>query len=161
MLTRLEVDGFKNLVNFSINLGPFNCIAGQNGVGKSNLFDAIRFLSLLTEHTLTEAALLVRSGSSDSSDIRDLFRRDIRGYTDELRIAVEMIVDPEVNDDFGRPAEATSTYLRYEIKIGYEHSTLRGTLGRLVLLSETLDYITEGEAVTKLHFPLRGRLITR
>ena len=46
MLTRLEADGFKNLLGFQVDLGPFNCIASQNGVGKSNIFDAIRFLSL-------------------------------------------------------------------------------------------------------------------
>jgi len=55
MLTRLEIDGFKNLLGFSVDLGPFTCIAGPNGVGKSNLFDAIRFLSLLADHSLTEA----------------------------------------------------------------------------------------------------------
>ena len=41
MLTRLEVHGFKNLLDFELDLGPFNCIAGPNGVGKSNVFDAI------------------------------------------------------------------------------------------------------------------------
>lgn len=35
MLTRLEVDGFKNLLNFEMDLGPFNCIAGTNGVGNT------------------------------------------------------------------------------------------------------------------------------
>ena len=41
MLTRLEVDGFKNLVGFALDFGPYTCIAGPNGAGKSNLFDAI------------------------------------------------------------------------------------------------------------------------
>jgi predicted ATPase len=153
MLTRLEVDGFKNLIDFSVDFGPFNCIAGPNGVGKSNLFDAIRFLSLLTEHTLIEAALLIRGSGVDSSDIRDLFWSASSGYSNRFRIAAEMIVDPQVNDDFGRPAEATSTFLRYEIEIGFEPAAHRGNLGRLILLSETLDYITEGEAASKLKFP--------
>ena len=43
MLTRLKVSGFKNLVDVDIRFGPFTCIAGANGVGKSNLFDAINF----------------------------------------------------------------------------------------------------------------------
>ena len=60
MLTRLEVNGFKNLVDFSVDFGPFTCITGPAGVGKSNLFDAIRFLSLLTEHTINDAALNIR-----------------------------------------------------------------------------------------------------
>ncbi len=153
MLTRLEVDGFKNLVGLHVDFGPFTCIAGPNAVGKSNVFDAIRFLSLLTDHTLMEAALLVRGSDIESSDIRDLFRLDASKHTDRFRIAAEMVVNPHIKDDFGRSAEASSSYLRYEIEIGYEPANHRGTLGRLVLLSETLNYITEGEAVGKLKFP--------
>jgi predicted ATPase len=153
VLTRLEVDGFKNLVNFSMDFGPFTCIAGPNGVGKSNVFDAIRFLSLLADHTITEAALLVRGSGIDSGDIRHLFRMSGSSREERFRIAAEMLIERSVSDDFGRPAEANSTYLRYEIVIGYEPATHRGTLGRLVLRSETLDYRTEGEAATRLRFP--------
>lgn len=154
MLTRLEVDGFKNLLGFTVDFGPFTCIAGPNGVGKSNVFDAIRFLSLLSDHTIMEAAMLVRGGDIETSDIRDLFWTQGETRLDRFRMAAEMILEPNVVDDFGRPAEATSTYLRYEVEIGYEPATHRGTLGRLVLLSESLDYITEGEAANRLGFPL-------
>lgn len=47
MLTRLEVDGFKNLLGLKLDLGAFTCIAGTNGTGKSDVFDAVQFLSLL------------------------------------------------------------------------------------------------------------------
>ena len=47
MLTRLKVSGFKNLVDVDVSLSPFTCVVGPNGVGKSNLFDAISFLSAL------------------------------------------------------------------------------------------------------------------
>ena len=43
MLTRLKVNGFKNLVDVDVYFGPFTCVAGANAVGKSNLFDAIHF----------------------------------------------------------------------------------------------------------------------
>ena len=56
MLTRLKVTGFKNLIDVDVRFGPFTCIAGANGVGKSNLFDAIGFLSALAELPLMEAA---------------------------------------------------------------------------------------------------------
>lgn len=157
MITRLEVDGFKNLIGFAIDFAPYTCIAGPNGVGKSNVFDAIRLLSLLADHTLTEAALLVRGSGIESGEVGDLFWSDGVNRRDEFSIAAEMIVDPNVRDDFGRPAEATSTYLRYEIRIGYEARMSRGSLSRLVLLSESLDYITEGESAGKLKFPLSPR----
>ena len=60
MLTRLKVNGFKNLVNVDVRFGPFTCIAGANGVGKSNLFDAIMFLSALAEKPFLDAAKSVR-----------------------------------------------------------------------------------------------------
>ena len=49
MLTRLRARGFKNLVDVELRFGPLTCVAGPNGVGKSNVFDAIRFLSLLAD----------------------------------------------------------------------------------------------------------------
>lgn len=157
MITRLEVDGFKNLIGFSVDFAPYTCIAGPNGVGKSNVFDAIRFLALLADHTLTEAALLVRGSGVEAGEVTDLFWSDGLTRRHEFTIAAEMIIDPSVLDDFGRPAEATSTYLRYELRIGYEGPSARGSLSRLVLLSESLDYIKEGAAAGKLRFPLSPR----
>jgi len=46
MIIRIKVKGFKNLVDVDVRFGPFTCVAGVNGVGKSNLFDAIRFLGV-------------------------------------------------------------------------------------------------------------------
>lgn len=153
MITRLEVDGFKNLVGFSLDLGPFTCIAGPNSVGKSNIFDAIQFLSLLADHTLTEAALKIRGGGPDTLDIRDLFWTDGENRRDSFRIAAEMIVDLNVRDDFGRTVKASSTFLRYEIQIRYEApSSEAGFLGRLILEEENLDYITQGDAPNRLRF---------
>ena len=51
MLTRIEIDGFKTFEGFSMDLAPFLSILGPNASGKSNLFDAIRFLSQLATMT--------------------------------------------------------------------------------------------------------------
>ncbi len=75
MLTRLKVNGFKNLMDVDVRFGPFTCVAGVNGVGKSNLFDAIRFLSMLANETLIEAALSVRAEGGSASDLRSLFHK--------------------------------------------------------------------------------------
>lgn len=154
LITRLEVDGFKNLIGFTVDFAPYTCIAGPNGVGKSNVFDAIRFLSLIADHSLTEAALLVRGSGEEAGEVTDLFWSDGQNRCDEFSIAAEMLIDPNVSDDFGRRAQANSTYLRYEVRVGYEAPSARGSLSRLVLLSESLDYIKEGAAAGRLRFPL-------
>lgn len=154
MLTRLEVDGFKNLVDFTLDFGPYTCIAGPNGVGKSNIFDAIRFLSLLTEHTINDAALQIRNAGEETGDIADLFFYGDGERVTRMRFAAEMIVGKDVRDDFGREAEASSSFLRYEVAFRYESpSASAGPLGGLVLEHEELRPIATGRAVHHLKFP--------
>ncbi len=157
MLTRLEVHNFKNLLSFGVDFGPFTCLAGPNGVGKSNVFDAIHFLSLLADQTLMEAALSVRGTDRETTDLRDLFWTDGEKRAESFSLAAEMLVGEDATDEFGRPAKATSTFLRYEVEIGYEPPGPAGTLGRLVLLKESLTYITEEQAAEHLGFPHRAK----
>ena len=49
-----ESKGFQELSQRGRVVGPFTCIAGVNGVGKSNLFDAIMFLSGLADRPLMD-----------------------------------------------------------------------------------------------------------
>lgn len=152
MLTKLEAHGFKNLLDFSVSFGPFNCIAGLNGVGKSNIFDAIKFLSLLSDKSIVEAALAVRD--SESTDPLDVFWTNGEYRVESLKLAVEMIVPLDIVDDFGRRAQATSTFLRYEVEIARDPLEEKsGSLG-LYLSRETLVHINKGEATRSLHFPL-------
>lgn len=153
MLTRLEVDGFKNLVDLSVDFGPFTCVAGENAAGKSNLFDAIEFLSLLADRSLMEAAQEVRATVEHrAGDPRDLFWGG-RDTAPRMRLAAEMIVPLDVEDDFGQPAKATITFLRYVIEIGFEPAAGPRKFGRLILLSETLRHINRKDAPRRLHFP--------
>ncbi|MDP7236295.1 MAG: AAA family ATPase, partial [Candidatus Latescibacteria bacterium] len=73
MLTRLRVSGFKNLINVDVRFGPFTCVIGANGVGKSNLFDAIQLLSALADRSLIDAARSIRNVGVRPADIRSLF----------------------------------------------------------------------------------------
>src|SRR4051812_41861428 len=114
MLTRLKVDGFKNLVGVDVRFGPFTCIAGANGAGKSNLFDAIRFLSGLAGSSLLEAALAVRDDTGKNVDVRSIFQRVGEHWGKKVSFSVEMIVSPHAIDDLGQSARATTTFLRYE-----------------------------------------------
>lgn len=157
MLTRLEVNGFKNLLGLTVDFGPFTCVAGENAAGKSNLFDAIEFLALLADRSLMDAAQQVRSTVEHrAGDPRDLFwRRHGGGQT--IHLAAEMIVPSEVEDDFGQPARASITFLRYEVEIGYDEPVGPRKLGRLLLMSESLRHINIGDAPKKLRFPHAAR----
>ncbi|MEX3103496.1 MULTISPECIES: AAA family ATPase [unclassified Streptomyces] len=154
MLTRLEVDGFKNLLDLRVEFGPFTCIAGENGTGKSNVFDAIQFLSLLADRSMIEAAQAVRgTHGSLHGDARDLFWNGYAEGEHLMTFAAEMIIPGEVEDDFGRLAEPTSTFLRYELRLGYQPPQGGERGGRLTLLYEDLSKIRPRDAASQLRFP--------
>jgi predicted ATPase len=152
MLTRLKVSGFKNLVDVDVRFGPFTCIAGVNAVGKSNLFDAISFLSALADHPLIEAALSVRDEGGRTSELRSLFHRVGDQYAEEMSFEAEMIVPPEGLDELGQLARATSTFLRYSLVLGYRAGDSLRSQGLLELLKEELTYIRIGDAARQLLF---------
>lgn len=152
MLVRLEVDGFKNLLGFTAEFGPHTCIAGPNGIGKSNIFDAIRFLSLLADHPLDEAARQVR-GPAGPPAPEELLWTDGTRRADAIELTAEMLVPDAVEDDFGRPASPTATLLRYHVALGLTPADHPGDPGRLVLLREELHHINKGEAHHHLRFP--------
>lgn len=152
MLTKLEVHGFKNLLDFKVSFGPFNCIAGLNGVGKSNIFDAIKFLSLLSNKSIVEAALAVRD--SESADPLDIFWTNGDSRIERMTLAAEMITPLHIIDDFGRKTQATSTFLRYEVELARAPNDEESNSFGIYLLKETLTHINKGEAAKNLNFPL-------
>jgi predicted ATPase len=152
MLTRLKVSGFKNLVDVDVRFGPFTCVAGANGVGKSNLFDAIRFLSALADRPLIEAALSVRDEGGRTADVRSLFHRVGNDYAEEMSFEAEMIVPKNGLDDLGQEAKASITFLRYSVTLTYHPDDSLRSLGGLELLKEELVHINLGDAKENLLF---------
>lgn len=151
MLTRLKVDGFKNLDGVDVQFGPFTCIAGPNGVGKSNIFDAIVFLAALADKRLTEAAAQVRGTEGRTGDAQALFRTSGGQRASEMRFVVEMIVPESGADDLGSEAQASMTFLRYELRL-----RLRGepsALGPLEVAYERMEHINKTGAGEVLGFP--------
>jgi len=155
MLTRLTVSGFKNLVGVDVHLGPFTCIAGANGVGKSNLFDAILFLSSLTERTLAEAALSVRDESQRTGDVRNIFHRIGIENDREMRFEAEMILPRQGLDDLGQHVEASITLARYVIRLGLRSDdSPHSDAGPLEVLEETLVPMRLRDASEHILFPV-------
>ena len=153
MLTRLKVSGFKNLVNVDVRFGPFTCVVGPNAVGKSNLFDAIRFLSALANQTLMEAAASVRNQDGRTADVRSLFHRVGDRYDRRMSFEAEMVVPRKATDDLGQEAEASITFLRYSLELAYRETGDSLVPGTLEIMKEQLVHISQGDAGKQLPFP--------
>ena len=159
MLTRFEVSGFKNLRDVVVDFGPFTCIAGPNGVGKSNLFDAIQLLSALSRTSFSRAFGEIRAGGGQRGTVRSMLSPEALVGEENLRLAAELIV-PMTTRIAGRDIRLNNTFLRYEIELSASDSD--GVAPRLGIVRESLaplrmeslpepmqalcaDYVIEGE----------------
>ncbi len=153
MLTRLRVQGFKNLVDVDVRFGPFTCIAGPNGAGKSNLFDAITFLGDLASMPIMKAASRARGTNGRISDFHSLFFKDSKGTFLPMVFIAEMIVPSEVIDDFDRPAKPTATFLEYtlELRLSETHAD-SSPADPIYIEQEGLKAINSSDAAKHLGF---------
>lgn len=151
MLTRLKVQGFKSLEDVEVRFGPLTCFAGLNGVGKSNLFDAILFLRDLADMSIMDAARSIRNSVKQRVSIGSLFTRTSAGQAEAMKFEADFLVSEEVTDDFGRKAKPKVTFLEYRLELRYVASTAT-TPERIELASESLDFIQKGEAKHRLGF---------
>ncbi|MBK7760390.1 MAG: AAA family ATPase [Deltaproteobacteria bacterium] len=151
MLTRLKVKGFKNLQDVDVRFGPFTCIVGLNGVGKSNLFDAIHFLSLLADKTFVEAAAAVRGLEGRMGDVATLFCNDGGEFAEEMSFEAEMIIPDQGTDELGTPVEASHTFLVYKIRLRRRPDPSHPA-GPLELTKEEMHPVKSAEASERLGF---------
>ena len=114
MLTRVEIDGFKTFENFVLDLRPFSAIVGPNASGKSNLFDAIKFLSLLAQHDIRTAMQGLRGQPEE------LFRQTDAGPSTRMRFALEVLLNPKGEDQFQTQYDIKAQRLRYEVQLSWK-----------------------------------------
>lgn len=112
MLTRIEINGFKTFDQFGLDLSPLTAIVGPNASGKSNLFDALRFISLLSQFDIRTAMQDLRG------EPEELFRKTPNGRSEAISIAVEVLLNRSGVDAFGTTYETPSQRLRYELTLG-------------------------------------------
>lgn len=147
MITRLKINGFKNLIDFEVHFGVFNCIAGANAVGKSNLFDAICFLSDLSHKSLLDAALSVRSEGQRNQPIQELFSRTGQWQADRMELEADMLVAEEATDELGQKAKASITSLKYSLVLVWNNEE-----NKLKIAEEWLEPISLTETEKRLYF---------
>jgi predicted ATPase len=129
MITRLEVDGFKSLRDFAVDLEPFTVLIGPNSAGKSNILEALALLSRLTNLPVTEAF------KGGRGRIVDQFTRRGGESVKSMRFAAEFLAW----NRFPPPAPGKDTCqsrFRYEIRI--ERQATRSGVERLVACDERL-----------------------
>lgn len=150
MLTRFEVSGFKNLRDVAVDLGPFTCIAGPNGVGKSNLFDAIAFLGALADHSFNDAIASVRSVPGQRGTQESVLSAAVLSGEENLRLAAEMIIPGSLRDARGRRVTLRDTYLRYEVELGVDTEYRGNRSAPIRLITESLESATRPPACPAL-----------
>mgnify|MGYP004516358589 CR=1 FL=1 len=113
MITYIKIDGFKSFHDFELEFTPFTVIAGANAAGKSNLFDALKLLSDLSDSDKIQKAFRKQRGNPS-----ELFTQyDGSRAADTMSFAVEMLVPPEVTDIWGVTESLRYTRLRYELEL--------------------------------------------
>ena len=155
MLTRLRVQNFKNLRDVEVYFGPLTVMAGPNGVGKSNLLDAIQFLGNTAAMTLTQAALKVRSKDANNTDVRKLFFADGAAAPPNIKFEADLILLPSARDKLAQTAHASSRFVTYSIEIAWSSEPLSPSPLKLVsenLRSKSLEHLPEP------FFHLKGEL---
>lgn len=129
MITRLEVDGFKSLQGFAVDLEPFTVFIGPNSAGKSNILEALALLSRLASGPIADAFRHGRGRASDQ------FSRHGEEVAREIRFAVEFLT-------FGTYTVAKTivpnepSRFRYELTI--ERMTRASGAERLIVANEVL-----------------------
>ena len=105
MLTRLEVDGFKSLRDFSIELEPLTVLLGPNDAGKSNILEALALSSRLPVHSPEDALKQGRGRALDQ------FRREGSRTSSTIALNLETLEPESVGD--ARWVDR----MRYELKL--------------------------------------------
>lgn len=76
-LRHLSLVNFKNIAEASLDFSPkINCFLGNNGMGKSNLLDAIHYLSFCKSFSGMTDAMLIRRGEDFATARASYLRRD-------------------------------------------------------------------------------------
>lgn len=79
LLTDLTLHNFKNIPEATLSFSSkVNCLLGNNGMGKSNLLDAIHYLSFCKSFTGVPDSMLIRRGEDFAMAKAVYLRRDVR-----------------------------------------------------------------------------------
>jgi predicted ATPase len=129
VITRLEIDGFKSLRDFAVDLEPLTVLIGPNSAGKSNVLDALALLSRISSMSIEEAFKQGRGRALDQ------FTRRGGEAGSTIRFAVEVFM-PTGSDEGGEQERLPNRY-RYELAVA--RKARNGGAERLSITDEKLS----------------------
>lgn len=127
-LKRIEVENFKSLVGFQIDLAKFSCLIGMNGAGKSTVLQFIDFTSQLV---LGDVKGWLKERKWKPTDLKSKLTRKVN-----IEVCVRFV------DEQGEPAG------RWEAS--YSPSKLRCIRERIDLLDHLLEIKNDKVEITDL-----------
>jgi predicted ATPase len=91
MIRTIRIDGFKSIVSMELPLGRVNCFIGANGVGKSNILEAIGVLGAAASGRVDDESLLRRG-------VRPGVPRLYKTSFESSKVPVHIALDAEGDD---------------------------------------------------------------
>lgn len=86
-LLDLTLTNFKNIESAKLDFSPkINCLLGDNGMGKSNLLDAIHYMSFCRSFSLVPDQMLIKNGEDFMMAKGHYLRRDV---AEELQLSMQ------------------------------------------------------------------------
>jgi len=111
-IVEIEVNNFKSLVGFKMNLAKFNCLIGLNGSGKSTV---LQFFDFLSQQLKGDIAGWLKQRHWDAADINSKL-------TKKLNVKFKVLLE----DDDGLHYEWNGVFNRAELRCTAEHLVWNG-----------------------------------
>ena len=124
MLTKITIRNFKSLANVEVELGQVNLFVGANGSGKSNLLEALSFLSSAVDGRVDDQALLRRGARPSASELlrssfKDTKREDPIQILATWQPKTTQMANPDLAIENMSLSESNSpSPLSYEVEFG-------------------------------------------
>ena len=89
-LSRLNLSNFKNYREIDVKFSPrINCFVGDNGVGKTNILDAIHYLSLTKSYFVNVDSVNIHHGD-DFFIIKGIFHNTDKDEEERVKASGEV-----------------------------------------------------------------------
>lgn len=170
ILRQLHIINFKSIATASLSLSDkVNCFIGLNGMGKTNVLDALHYLSFVRSHLGVNDSLVVRRGteaavleglySSDNGDDRTLLlqirpghkkvlKRNKKEYTrlsEHIGVFPLVIVSPQDYQLIQGGSEERRRFL--DMQLGQQDPVYMGAISRYQALLEQRNSMLKADIV--------------